>query len=317
MVDDLLDVERINRGRIELRLESLELDSILARTAEAVRSLMETKKHALVINAAAGLRVRGDAARLEQVFVNLFCNAAKYTSEGGRIEVAARQQDADAVISISDNGVGLAAEVLPRIFDLFTQAHTSLDRAQGGLGIGLTVVKSLVEMHGGGIAVESGGVDQGSTFTVRLPLTPGAAQSLENGNEKARASLPTAQLPTTIRVLVVDDHQDTGDTLSRLLSRRGCEVQTARNGLDGLRLASAFRPEVLLLDLGLPDLDGYELCRTLRSKPDFQTARFIAISGYAQKADIERSLDAGFDAHFAKPVDFTTLLAAIQKREEA
>ena len=315
MVDDLLDVERINRGRIELRMETLELDAVLARTAEAVRSLMETKKHTLVINAVAGLRVRGDAARLEQVFVNLFSNAAKYTSEGGRIEVVVRREDAEAVISISDNGVGLAAEVLPRIFDLFTQAHTSLDRAQGGLGIGLTVVKSLVEMHGGAISVESGGVDQGSTFTVRLPLMLGVRQPGEDANENARLAAQAAALPTLLRVLVVDDHQDTGDTLSRLLARRGFEVQTARNGLEGLELASAFHPEVLLLDLGLPDLDGYELCRTLRSKPEFQTARFIAISGYAQKTDIARSLDAGFDTHFAKPVDFTTLLAAIQKSQ--
>ncbi len=320
MVDDLLDVERINRGRIELRPETLELGAVLARAVEAVRPFMEEKKHALVVEAEAGLFVCGDSVRLQQVFVNLLTNAAKYTDEEGRIQVATRRDDATAVISIADNGVGLTTEVLPRVFDLFAQVHTSLDRAQGGLGIGLTVVKSLIEMHGGSIAAQSDGAAKGSTFTVRLPLVaePRSAglPTLAGNQDPADPSEvpPEATAPSTIRVLVVDDHRDTGDSLVRLLLRRGYEVRIARDGREGLAMAREFLPEVLLLDLGLPDLDGYELCRTLRAEPAFAGARFIATSGYAQNSDVECSREAGFDLHFAKPVDLSTLIAAFQVR---
>ena len=318
LVDDLLDVERINRGRIELRMETLELGAVLARAVEAVRPFVEEKKHTLAVEAESGLSVRGDAARLQQVFVNLLSNSAKYTDEGGRIQVAVRRHHADAVISISDNGVGLTTEVLPRIFDLFTQAHTSLDRAQGGLGIGLTVVKTLIEMHGGSIAAQSEGDARGSTFTVRLPLAtePGSAKTPTPARPEATAApcaVPPETAPaSTIRILVVDDHRDTGDTLMRLLVRRGYEVRIAHDGLEGLAVAREFRPGVLLLDLGLPGLDGYELCRALRAEPEFAAARIIATSGYAQNSDVERSLEAGFDVHFAKPVDLPALIAAFQ-----
>ncbi|MEO7319341.1 MAG: hybrid sensor histidine kinase/response regulator, partial [Chthoniobacteraceae bacterium] len=318
MVDDLLDVERINRGRIVLRIEALELDAVLARAVEAVRPFIEEKKHILAVEAESELSVRGDAARLQQVFVNLLSNAAKYTDEGGRIQVAVRRHHAEAVIAISDNGVGLTTEVLPRVFDLFTQAHTSLDRAQGGLGIGLTVVKSLIEMHGGSIAVQSEGNARGSTFTVRLPLATdsGIAKTPTAGRPEAtaepRAVPPETAPASTIRILVVDDHRDTGETLMRLLVRRGYEVRIAHDGLEGLAMAREFRPEVLLLDLGLPGLDGYELCRALRAESEFAAARIIATSGYAQSSDVERSREAGFDVHFAKPVDLAALIAAFR-----
>ncbi len=307
MVDDLLDVERINRGRIELRMELLDVGSVILSAVEAVRPLMDEKQHTLQCDTEPGLQIRGDAARLQQVFVNILTNAAKYTSPGGRVHIGARRRENDAVISVSDNGMGLPPDVLPRVFDLFTQVHTSLDRAQGGLGIGLTVVKSLIEMHGGTIAVRSEGENKGSTFTVRLPLT----------KEPAATVLPAASRPappslSATRVLVVDDHQDAGDALSRLLVRRGCEVRVARDGLEALTAAREFVPTVLLLDLGLPGIDGYELCRTLRAESAFANAHFIATSGYAQTADVERSLAAGFDQHFAKPVDFSELVAALQ-----
>lgn len=311
MVDDLLDVERINRGRVELRPEPLDLNAVVARAVEAAQALMAAKQHQLSVDVEASLPVRGDAARLQQVFVNLLSNAAKYTSEGGRIRLSAHRRGDEAVVSISDNGIGLTADVLPRVFDLFTQVHTSIDRAQGGLGIGLTVVKSLVEMHGGTIVAQSDGVDRGSTFTIRLPLLANAAN---NGVRRtdAPAAAPSPVDPAAIRVLIVDDHRDAADALARLLTRRGCQVCVAHDGLQGVDLAHQFHPTVLLLDLGLPGLDGYELCRTLRTQEEFKSARFIAISGYAQKSDIELSRSAGFDAHFAKPVEFSALFAELQ-----
>ncbi len=312
MVDDLLDVERINRGRIELRSELVDLGAVLARAQEAVQPLILAKRHTLHLDGNGELHVQGDAARLQQVFVNLFSNAAKYTSEGGTIQVQVRRAADEAVVSVADNGVGLSAEVLPRVFDLFTQAHTSIDRAQGGLGIGLTVVKSLIEMHGGSVVAQSDGPSRGSTFIIRLPLaaeppTQGQAAVTppERGaNQSGRVSRP-------LRVLIVDDHRDAAETLSRLLVRRGCVVRLAHDGVQGLEAAGEFHPEVLLLDLGLPGLDGYELCRTLRAQAELAGARFVAISGYAQKSDVERALASGFDLHFAKPVDFPALLEVL------
>jgi signal transduction histidine kinase len=313
MVDDLLDVERINRGRVELRPEVLELNAVLARAVEAAQALMAAKRHQLTVDAEPALPVRGDAARLQQVFVNLLSNAAKYTSEGGRIRVSARRRGDEAIVSVSDNGIGLTPDVLPRVFDLFTQVHTSIDRAQGGLGIGLTVVKSLVEMHGGTIVAQSDGVDRGSTFTIRLPLAANAGhKGVRTSGSVAPVAGPPPADPATIRVLIVDDHRDAGDALARLLTRRGCQVCVAHDGLEGVDVARQFHPTVLLLDLGLPGLDGYELCRTLRAQEEFKSARFIAISGYAQKSDIELSRSAGFDAHFAKPVEFAELFAELQ-----
>lgn len=310
MVDDLLDVERINRGRVELRPEALELNAVLSRAVEAAQSMMAAKQHQLSVDTEPALPVRGDAARLQQVFVNLLSNAAKYTSEGGRIRLSARRRGDEAFVSVSDNGIGLAPEVLPRVFDLFTQVHTSIDRAQGGLGIGLTVVKSLVEMHGGTIVAQSDGVDRGSTFTIRLPLLAAAPTNARHPEAPAADPMPVD--PSKIRVLIVDDHRDAGEALARLLIRRGCEVCVAHDGLQGVDLAHQFHPTVLLLDLGLPGLDGYELCRTLRAQEEFKAARFIAISGYAQKSDLELSRAAGFDAHFAKPVEFGALFAELQ-----
>ncbi len=315
LVDDLLDVERINRGRIDLRSEPIDLAAVLARACEAVQSLMEEKHHSFSLDSISELPVLGDPARLQQVFVNLFSNAAKYTEDGGKIHVIARRCAGEAMVQVADSGVGLSAEMLPHVFDLFTQAHTSLDRAQGGLGIGLTVARSLIEMHGGKIGAQSEGAGQGSVFTVRLPLiAQQQASTLASEATPAEAAPMETDRPggASIRVLVVDDHRDAGDTLAQLLARRGCEVRVARDGLEGLAAARQFLPEVLLLDLGLPSLDGYELCRTLRGDPAFASSRFIATSGYAQTSDVERSMKAGFDLHFAKPVDFPELVMAIR-----
>jgi len=311
MVDDLLDVERINRGRIELRLEPLELDAVLARAVEAVRLTMDQKGHSFAAQIAdGGMRIQGDAARLEQVFVNLLGNAVKYTPENGQIRLTARHENSEAVVSITDNGVGIPPDFLPHVFDLFTQGETSLDRAQGGLGIGLTVVRSLIEMHGGRVDVESGGRLAGTTFTVRLPLL----SETQSRRGTVQTEAVPEDLPPGLRVLIVDDHVDTARALALLLGRRKCEVRVTHDGPGGMAAAREFNPEVLLLDLGLPGLDGYEIARTLRADPRFRGALFIAISGYAQEADRARSLAAGFDHHCAKPVDFSSLLSVIHSR---
>ncbi len=311
MVDDLLDVERINRGRIELRIEPLELDTVLARAIEAVRSTMEQKGQDFSADLAeGGLQVRGDAARLEQVFVNLLGNAVKYTPEHGRIGLTVRKEDSKAVITVSDNGIGIAPELLPHVFELFIQGETSIDRAQGGLGIGLTVVRSLVEMHGGSVGVESAGRKAGAAFSVHLPLL--AKAEWDGGPSQAEPAPET--IPPALRVLIVDDHIDTAQTLALLLNRRNCKVRVTHDGPGGIIVAKEFNPHVFLLDLGLPGIDGYEIAGTLRADPRFRSALFIAISGYAQESDRARSLAAGFDHHCAKPVDFAALLNVIHDR---
>jgi CheY-like chemotaxis protein/anti-sigma regulatory factor (Ser/Thr protein kinase) len=319
MVDDLLDVERINRGRIELRLEPVGIDALLGRAVDSIRSTMEQKGHSFTCRVVdPGMRVRGDAARLEQVFANLLGNAAKYTPKHGRISLVARRENGEAAISVTDNGVGISPDLMPHVFDLFTQGETSLDRAQGGLGIGLTVVKALTEMHCGRVTVESSGGRRatagatgatGTTFTILLPLLEGP---------ETNHAIPPAEashaLPASLRVLIVDDHVDAAQALAMLLTRRNCEVRVTHDGPAGIIAAKEFKPEVLLLDLGLPGLDGYEIARTLRAEPGFRDALFIAISGYAQDMDRARSLAAGFNHHCAKPVDFPALLTVISAK---
>ena len=308
MVDDLLDVARINRGRIDLRVEALDLGPVLEQAIAVVRPILAQQRQTFTSDIGSPLRVSGDAARLQQVFGNLLTNAAKYTPENGSISLHARDEDGEIVVTITDNGVGIPAELLPHVFDLFRQADSTLDRAMGGLGIGLSVVKSLIEMHLGRVTVESAGANAGTTVTVRLPLIAGLPTP-------AKASIlpaPADALPPSTRVLVVDDHEDAAQALARLLKRRGCEVALAHTGPAGVATAREFLPEVLLIDLGLPGFDGYELARLLRAEAAFAEAYFIAISGYAQEGDRARCLATGFDAHFAKPLNFPRLMEAIR-----
>ncbi len=307
MVDDLLDVARINRGRIELRVESLDLGPVLEQAIAAARPLHAQRRQTFTSDIGSPLRVTGDAARLEQVFVNLLTNAAKYTPENGRISLHAQNEDGEIVVTITDTGVGIPAELLPHVFDLFRQADSTLDRALGGLGIGLSVVKSLVEMHLGRVTIASAGANAGTTVTVRLPLL---LELPATERPPAPRALDAAPSPI-LRVLIVDDHEDAAQALGRLLKRRGCEVRCAYSGPDGVTAAREFRPEVLLLDLGLPGFDGYELARRLRAEAPFAEAIFIAISGYAQDGDRARCLAADFDDHFAKPLDFPKLMEVI------
>jgi len=311
MVDDLLDVARINRGRIELRVESLNLGPVLEQAIVVARPLLAQGHHRFTSDIGSQLRITGDAARLEQVFVNLLTNAAKYTPENGIISLHAQNEDAEVVVAITDNGVGISAELLPHVFDLFRQAESTLDRAQGGLGIGLSVVKSLVEMHLGRVSVTSAGANAGTTVTVRLPLLLDPPAAAARPPEPAALD---AAVPKAMRVLIVDDHEDAAQALARLLKHRGCEVRCAHTGPDGVAAAREFLPETLLLDLGLPGFDGYEVARILRAEAPFAEAIFIAITGYAQDADHARCLAAGFDDHFAKPLDVPKLVEAIHSR---
>jgi PAS domain S-box-containing protein len=303
LVEDLLDVTRISEGKIELRQRPVDVGHAINRGVESVRSLIQERRHELDLTLAGGgqLLVMADPMRLEQIITNLLTNAAKYTPDGGRITVVLRHEGRDAVITVSDNGIGIAPEMLPKIFDLFAQADRSLDRTSGGLGIGLNLCHHLVALHGGTISAHSNGLGQGAAFTVRLPIADAPAPALP-----AAAAAPLAPAQQHRRILLVDDNQDTVRALSRLLALRGHEVATAYDGLTALEIAPKFKPDVLLLDIGLPGLDGYALASRLRAE-GFTDTLMIAITGYAQEGDRARAREAGFDRHFAKPVDFEAL----------
>jgi signal transduction histidine kinase len=293
LVDDLLDVSRITRGRIELQRSTLELGSLVAQALESIVPLIQAK-HQIVTQPAdmPVLYVEGDGARLVQCISNIIANAAKYTDEGGEIRIDLRKEGDVAVVCVRDNGIGISAEMLPRVFDLFVQSERALDRSQGGLGIGLSVVRRLVEMHGGQVWAYSAGLGQGSTFEIRLPRV-GAPERIEAPVEPERRSQR--------RVLVVDDNRDAADSLTLLLQTQGHEVQTAYDGEAALQLASNFGAEIVLLDIGLPTMDGFEVAKRLRSEGS--AARLVALSGYGQPEDVRRSREAGFDGHLVKPVD--------------
>jgi CheY-like chemotaxis protein len=303
LLDDLLDVSRISRGLIELRREPVDLKALVHRTVEAVRPLAEQRRHQLTVSLAQDtLQVEGDPTRLEQVVMNLLTNACKYTDPGGHVRLAVGRDGREVVLRVQDNGIGIAAEMLPRIFDLFVQAERRLDRSQGGVGIGLTLAKRLVEMHGGSIAATSPGLGQGSEFVVRLParLDAGAAKDRESG------TATTNRLPRR-RVLVVDDNQDAADSLVVLLRLLGQEVGTAYDGPTALARAGEFRPDLVFLDLGMPGMDGYEVARRLRRERQLTGVVLVALTGWGQEEDRRRSCEAGFDHHLVKPVEPNTV----------
>ncbi len=300
LLDDLLDVSRISRGRIELRKEAVDVAAVISRTVEAVRPLIEERRHELTVSLPAGpLRVEADPARLEQVLTNLLNNAAKYTDPGGHVWLLVERDDREVVLRVRDTGIGIATEMLPRIFDLFVQAERRLDRSQGGVGIGLTLVKKLVELHGGRIEASSTGLGQGSEFVVRLP-----ALSDQRPCEKARASDndDVAELPRR-RVLVVDDNKDAADSLAMLLRLAGQDVRAAYDGPSALTQAKDFQPATVFLDIGMPGMDGYEVARRLRSEPELRGVVLVALTGWGQEEDRRRSKEAGFDQHMVKPVE--------------
>jgi PAS domain S-box-containing protein len=303
IVDELLEVSRITTGRIQLRQEPIALGVVVEHAVMAVRSLIDQRKHELELSLPAkAIWVHADAARLEQVVVNLLTNAAKYTDQGGHVWLTVTQEGEQAVLRVRDTGVGIAPEILPRIFDLFTQAERSLDRAQGGLGIGLALVQRLVEMHGGTVAVSSV-LEQGSEFVVRLPVVS-RPQTLSSSPPTETAQ-PTGP---SLRVLVVDDNVDTVTTLAMLVTESGHDVRTAYDGPAVLEAALDYRPNLVLLDIGLPGLNGFEVAKQLRLQPALQSTVLVAMTGYGAESDLQRSFAAGFDHHLVKPGDFGKLL---------
>lgn len=310
LVDDLLDVSRISRGKIVLRKEPIDLSPVLQSAIESVRGLIEERKHELSVSLASGaLRLLADPLRLEQIVVNLLTNAAKYTESGGRIWLSARDDGGDIVITVRDSGIGIDRELLPRIFELFTHGDRTIARSEGGLGIGLTLVQKLAEMHGGTAAAKSEGPGRGSEFTVRLP----ALAEHTSRTSGAGVTLPRVARQSS-RVLVVDDNVDNTAALARLLKLLGHNVRVAYDGAEAIAVAREHRPEVVLLDIGLPDVDGYEVARTLRKDPCCAEALIVAISGYGQPEDRRRSKEAGFDAHLVKPVDYDALMTLFAPR---
>jgi signal transduction histidine kinase/DNA-binding response OmpR family regulator len=311
LVDDLLDVSRITQGKIRLEFESLDVAFIVQNAVETSRPLIESGGHELSVELPPQpLLVRGDRARIAQVLANLLNNAAKYTAEGGQIAISARREDDEAVFRVRDSGVGIAPEMIDRVFDLFTQVDCSLARSQGGLGIGLTLVRRLVELHGGTVSAASAGPGQGSEFTVRLPALEPVVIAPQTGDESQGPAAPAAGL----RVLVVDDNADAADSLAQLLRISGHQVKVAYDGLAAVDAATSFQPQAAVLDLGLPGLDGYELACRLRDDFVEDELLLIALSGYGRSEDVRRAAESGFQQHFVKPVDLTALLKLLATR---
>ena len=311
LVDDLLDVSRITGGKIRLEMESVDVAAIVATAIETSRPLIDEAGHELHVSMPDEmLSVNCDRLRLAQVLSNLLNNAAKYTRGGGSIWLSVNREEAEAVFRVRDNGIGIPPEMLSKIFELFTQVERSLDRSRGGLGVGLTLARRLIEMHGGRIDVASDGPGLGSEFTVRLPVVSAAVvETVATGDSSA--SEPTPRVP--LRILVVDDNVDAADSVAWLLRHQSHDVRTAHDGRSAIEMAAEFRPRVVVLDLGLPKVDGYEVSRRLRNSADTRDALIIAVSGYGQDEDRRRSTEAGFDYHFIKPVDFQTLLGVLRE----
>ena len=311
LVDDLMDVSRISQGKLELRCEPVDLAKVLHTAVESSAALIEAKAQKFSLYLAdTALTIQADTTRLAQVFLNLLNNAAKYSNPGGHIQLKAERQGNDAVVTVTDTGIGIAAEQLPHIFEMFTQVDKSLDMSQGGLGIGLTLVKQLVGMHQGSVQATSAGPGQGSKFSVRLPLVVASAHC-----QAPDVAAAPAAAAASLRILVVDDNRDGADSLSEMLGLMGNDTRTAYDGQQAVNMASVFRPDVVLLDIGLPKLNGYEACRLIRQQPWSSGVVLIAITGWGQVKDRERTREAGFDHHLIKPVDpqlLLTMLARLQ-----
>jgi len=315
LVDDLLDLSRITRGTLALRMESVELREIIEAAVETSQPLIAARGHQLTVEIPQEvLTLNGDLTRLSQILSNLLNNAAKFTEPGGEIRLEA-QRIADAVkISVKDNGTGIPEEMIPQIFRMFAQVNPQRDRSEGGLGIGLQLVKSLVEMHGGSIEVFSAGAGRGSEFVVRLPLV---AHSVTDSPNVPRAVEAPAKACGHLRVLIVDDNRDNVESLRMLMGLLGHVVRIALEGIEGIRAAEEFHPDVVLLDIGMPDLDGHEVCRRIRAHEWGRRMVLIAQTGWGQEEDRRRTQAAGFDYHLVKPIDYAGLSAILAKISEA
>jgi signal transduction histidine kinase len=323
LIEDLLDVSRITRGKLTLQKEPVELREIAQLAIETARPVIESRQHQLnVALPELPLHVEGDAVRLTQVISNLLTNAAKYTDEGGRIELLVEPGSAadgaqQAVIQVRDNGRGIAADAIPRLFEPSTHEERLNSGAHGGLGIGLIVVRGLVEMHGGVVEAYSEGVGRGSVFSVKLPLMPVGELTLRVAPAREAPTAPVAEPPcaespqSALRILVVDDNQDSAISMTLLLELQGHEVHVAHAGPAALRVANDKRPDVILLDIGMPGMNGYEVAKQLRAQHEFAETLLVAITGYGRASDVKQTQSAGFDYHLVKPVDYEKLQAVL------
>jgi len=310
LLEDLFDVSRLTRGEFALRLQRLALPAVIEHALEIAQPRIEEHGHSLSVSLpAVPLQVDGDMTRLAQVFSNLLINAAKYTPAGGRLGLAMEAVGDEVEVRVSDNGIGISAEQMPRLFEMFTQGDSVTDRTQGGMGIGLSLARGLVEMHGGQISAHSAGPGLGSEFVVRLPLAESAAATAMAKAAATGAAAP----PPPCRVLVADDLRDSADSLGLLIELMGHTVEIAYDGEAALSAAERFRPDIVLLDLGMPKLDGFEVSRRIRAAPWSESMRLVAQSGWGQEEDRRRTAEAGFDHHLVKPIDPTALEALMQK----
>ncbi|MCC6493863.1 MAG: response regulator, partial [Pirellulales bacterium] len=304
LIDDLMDVSRITRGKLELRKDRVDLADVVRLAVEATRPIIEQDRHELIVRMPdEPLLLYADANRLTQVIVNLLNNAAKYTPARGRIEIAAERAGNEVSLTVSDTGIGIPSDKLGCVFDMFEQIEQHGQFGHSGLGIGLTLVQRLVELHGGSVQVESPGRNQGTTFRIRIPVMPPSAAPT-NGAAGQRQFQPPA---VKRRILVVDDNADALETLSRLVSLLGGDVRRAHDGLEALEVAQAFQPEIVLMDLGMPRLNGYEAARRMRQEPWGRQLTLVATSGWGQQSDRQRTADAGFDHHLVKPIETAAL----------
>ena len=304
LIDDLLDLSRITRNKLELRRERVELTAVIEDAIETIRPIMEARGHDLRVRLAPGpILVHADRTRLAQVFSNLLSNAAKFTERGGRIRLTSEREGKDIVVRVQDNGIGIAPAMLPRVFDMFVQADRSLERTQSGLGIGLTLVRRVAEMHGGSVEARSEGTGKGSEFLVRIPIDltmPAQGEATPSDGDAHRAH-------TSIRVLVADDNEDAVRSLAMMLRAMGHEVHTAQDGAEVLEAAAEVMPALILMDIGMPRMNGYDAARRIREQPWGRTITLVALTGWGLEEDKRLAVEAGFDLHVVKPVDASHL----------
>ncbi len=304
LIDDLLDVSRISRGKLELRRGPVELAAVLQQAVETCRPMFEGAGHEVTVTLPPEpVVLDADSFRLSQVFGNLLSNASKFMAPGGRIWLTAGRQGSDAVVSVKDAGIGIPPDKIESIFEMFSQVDKTLERSQAGLGIGLTLARRLVELHGGGIEARSAGLGQGSELVVRLPAV---VEQPRPGPSAGAAEEPAAT--NRRRILIVDDNQDSAESLAMLLTLKGNETHTASDGQEAVEAAARLRPDVILLDIGLPNMNGYEACRRIREQPGGNEVVIVALTGWGQDEDRRRSREAGFDEHLVKPLDPAVLM---------
>lgn len=313
LLDDLLDISRITCGKLTLCSERVELATLLEQAAETARPLIDANGHEFIVELPPqSIWLEGDSMRLAQVFSNLLTNAAKYSEKGGRIHLEARQRGGEIAVSVKDNGIGIAADHLPRVFEMFSQVESALDRSHGGLGIGLSLVKGLIELHRGRITAHSEGLNRGSEFVVYLPVAETPEMELELSDTEGKPADAGKY-----RILVVDDNVDGTASLALMLQLNGHDIRTAYDGLEAVQAAQAFRPDVILMDIGMPKLNGYDACRRIRAQPWGKRMILVALTGWGQDKDRQKSQEAGFDYHFVKPVDPAALINLLAGLKEA